>query len=104
MRENCLKMMPNQDVLVSEGVIIELMNSIDAEMERNDEMTSPELAQRIFKVFRIQFSRPKSQASLAKTWQGTDRYQVLPANLGAKQYSSKYSKVIGILHVVPKRE
>jgi len=27
----------------SEGVTIELMNSIDAEMERNDEMTSPEL-------------------------------------------------------------
>ena len=28
----------------SEGVTIELMNFIDAEMERNDEMTSPELA------------------------------------------------------------
>jgi len=70
----------------SEGVTIELMNSIDAEMERNDEMTSPELAQRIFKEFRIQFSWPKSQTSLA-------------TNLGAKQY-----KVIGILHVVPKRE
>ena len=70
----------------SEGVTIELMNSIDAEMERNDEMTSPELAQRIFKEFRIHFSWPKSQTSLA-------------TNLRAKQY-----KVIGILHVVPKRE
>ena len=83
----------------SEGVIIQLMNATDAEMERNDEMTSPELAQRMFKEFRIQFSRPKSQTSLAKTWQGTDWYQVLPPNLGAKKY-----KVIGILHAVPKIE
>ena len=83
----------------SKGVIIELMNAIDTELERNDEMTSPELAKRIFKEFRIQFSRAKSQRSLAKTWQGTDWYQVLPPNLGAKKYT-----VIGILHVVPKRE
>ena len=75
------------------------MNAIDTEMERNDEMTSPELAQRIFKEFRIQFSWAKSQTSLAKTWQGTDWYQVLPPNLGAKNYT-----VIGILHVVPERE
>ena len=56
----------------SKGVIIELMNAIDTELERNDEMTSPELAQRIFKEFRIQFSWAKSQTSLAKTWQGTE--------------------------------
>ena len=41
---------------------------------------------------------PKSQASSAKTWLGTDRYQVLPADSGAKQ-----NKVIGILRAVPEQ-
>lgn len=41
---------------------------------------------------------PKSQASSAKTWLGTDRYQVLPADSGAKQ-----NKVNGILRAVPEQ-
>lgn len=35
------------------GVTMDLMNIIDAEMEVNDEMTSPELAQKRFEEFGI---------------------------------------------------
>ena len=43
----------------SQGVTIELMNFIDTEMERNDELTSPELARRILLRFGLQFSQEK---------------------------------------------
>lgn len=42
-----------------EGVSIELMNFIDAEMERNDEMTSPELTRRVNQRFEKLFSQDK---------------------------------------------
>ena len=41
------------------GVTIELMNFIDAEMESNDELTSPELAKRILLHLGVQFSPQK---------------------------------------------
>lgn len=41
------------------GVTMELLNFIDAEMESNDELTSPELARRILLRFRVQFSSQK---------------------------------------------
>ena len=43
----------------SEGVTIEVMNFIDAEMERNDEMTSPLLARKIYEEFGLNFSIQK---------------------------------------------
>lgn len=43
----------------SEGVTIEVMNFIDAEMERNDEMTSPLLARKIYEKFGLNFSIQK---------------------------------------------
>ena len=43
----------------SQGVTTELMNLIDTEMERNDELTSPELARRILLHFGWQFSQEK---------------------------------------------
>ena len=43
----------------SQGVTIELMNFIDTEMERNDELTSPELTRRILLHFGLQFSKEK---------------------------------------------
>ena len=43
----------------SQGVTIELMNFIDSEMERNDELTSPELTRRILLHFGLQFSKEK---------------------------------------------
>ena len=43
----------------SEGVTIEVMNFIDAEMERNDEMTSPLLARKIYEEFWLNFSIQK---------------------------------------------
>ena len=42
-----------------EGVSIEMMNFIDAEMERNDEMTAPELTRRVNQRFEKQFSQDK---------------------------------------------
>ena len=60
----------------SEGVIIELVNATDVEMERNDEMTSPELVQRIFKEFRIQFSRAKKSNVFGKNLAG---YRLVPS-------------------------
>ena len=41
------------------GVTIELMNFIDAEMESNEELTSPKLARRILVHFGVQFSQEK---------------------------------------------
>ena len=41
------------------GVTAELMNFIDSEMDRNDEMTSPELTRRIYERFGLAFSREK---------------------------------------------
>ena len=43
----------------SEGVTIEVMNFIDAEMERNDKMTSPLLARKIYEEFWLNFSIQK---------------------------------------------
>ena len=43
----------------SEGVTIELMNFIDREMERNDEMTSPQRSRWIYQEFGMQFSCQK---------------------------------------------
>lgn len=43
----------------SEVVTIEVKNFIYAEMERNDEMTSPLLARRIYEEFGLRFSIPK---------------------------------------------
>lgn len=43
----------------SERVTIEVMNFIDAEMERNDEMTSPLLARKIYEKFGLNFSIQK---------------------------------------------
>ena len=41
------------------GVTMELLNFIDAEMESNDELTSPELAKRILLCFGVQFLSQK---------------------------------------------
>lgn len=46
------------------------MNFIDAEMERNDELTSQELTSRIHARFGIQFSPEKNQMSQEKAQVG----------------------------------
>ena len=61
----------------SQGVTTELMNFIDTEMERNDELTLPELARRILLHFGLQFSQEK--ASSTEAWLGANRHQILPA-------------------------
>ena len=43
----------------SQGVTTELMNFIDTEMERNDELTLPQLVSTILLHFRLQFSQAK---------------------------------------------
>ena len=43
----------------AEGVTAEVLNFIDSEMERNDEMTSPELTRKIYERFGLSFSREK---------------------------------------------
>lgn len=43
----------------AQGVTVELMNFIDVEMERNDELTSPLLARKILQRFGLQFSQEK---------------------------------------------
>lgn len=45
---------------LSEGVTIELMNFIDREMERNDEMTSPQLSRRYTRSLECSFPVRKS--------------------------------------------
>ena len=64
----------------SEGVTIEVKNFIDAEMERNDEMTSPLLARRIYEEFGLRFSIPKVKR--------------LRKKLGWVQTSTKYCQLI----------
>ena len=43
----------------SQGVTTEMMNFIDTEMERNDELTLPQLVSTILLHFRLQFSQAK---------------------------------------------
>lgn len=64
----------------SVGVSMELMNFIDAEMERNDEMTSPELTRRIYQQFGLHFSLNKVKR--------------LRRKLGWVQTATKYCQLI----------
>ena len=75
----------------SQGVTTELMNFIDTEMERNDELTSPELARRILLHFGIKFFTGKSQATSTEAWLGSNRHQILPAYSRAQQ-----SQTVGV--------
>ena len=61
------------------GVTIELMNFIDAEMESNDELTSPELAKRILLHLSAIFAA-KSKTPATEAWMGVNRHKVLPVD------------------------
>ena len=64
----------------SEDVTIELMNFINSEMERNDEMTFPELVRKIYEEFGMQFSSQKVRR--------------LRQSLGWVQTGTKYCQLI----------
>ena len=69
----------------SQGVAFELMNFIDSEMERDDELTLPELTRRILLHFGLQFSKEKVARLRRKLgWVQTGN-QILPAYSRAQQ-------------------
>ena len=69
----------------SQAVAFELMNFIDSEMERDDELTLPELTRRILLHFGLQFSKEKVAGLRRKVgWVQTGN-QILPAYSRAQQ-------------------
>ena len=63
-----------------EQVTLEVLNFIDAEMERNDELTAPHLRNKINEKFHCHFSESKVKRIRQKTGLGTNGNKVLLAD------------------------
>lgn len=68
----------------NEGVTLEVLNFVDAEMEKDDELTAPKLRRKLHEQFGVEFSKPKVKR--------------LRQKLGWLQTGTKYCQLIRVVN------